>query len=365
MMLRQRWIALGLVAIASAACKDERQTPAAESRTLRVVSAEASPSVESVTLTGSIAARVESKLSFRTGGRVVERLVDVGDRVQQGQVLARLDLRVQAADVESARAAVAAAEAQVTQAVAAFGRADSLLREGFTTRRQYDAADEALKVARANLLSSSARLVGALEAQSYTELRATANGIVTSRELDVGETAQAATTAFMVALDGPRDAVFDLYEGLLLEGNRRGGKPPEIRVSLTGAPSVEARGQVRQVSPTVNPQNGTVRVKVGLESTPAEMSLGSVVTGTGAFPLRQAVVLPSTALTALDGRPAVWVRDKASGAVAITPVRVARYEAATIVIEEGLHPGDQVVVDGVKLLRPGQRVAASEEIPVQ
>ncbi|MFC5039604.1 efflux RND transporter periplasmic adaptor subunit [Tianweitania sediminis] len=314
------------------------------------------PSVETVTLTGTLAAQVESNLAFRTSGRVIERLVDVGDRVEPGQLLARIDAELQRAAVESANAVLASAEAQVTQAAAAFARSESLLKRGFTTRREFDAAERALKVARANAASATARLASAEEDLTFTDLTADAAGVVTARQLDVGEVAQAAATVFTVALDGPRDAVFDLYESLLIEERR----PPEIVVALAADPSVNTTGEIRQVSPTVDPVSGTVRVKVGLEGTPPSMSLGAAVTGTALLPSTPVYNLPSSAITSVNGRPAVWVFDTKSETAVTREIHPFAYSASSVSVGEGLEAGDLVITDGTKLLRPGQKISASD-----
>lgn len=351
----------GLVlAVALAGCQDEAPPPREAARPFRIETARPVSTAESVTLTGAIQARTESSLSFRTSGRIVERLVDVGDRVTNGQLLARLDPELQRADVQSAEAAVANANASVDQATAAFGRAESLFQRGYTTRREFEAADQALKVARANREAADARLASAREALSFADLRADADGIVTARQLDVGETAQAAATVFRVAVDGARDAVFDIYEGLLLEGR----EPPAVIVALVSDPAVTARGSIRQIAPSVDPQNATVRVKVGLDTVPASMTLGAPVTGTATLPTRSSIVLPASAMTSADGEPAVWVLDPATGEVAMRRVEVAAYAADTVTLGGGLDAGESVVTDGTKFLRPGEKIANPDAGPV-
>jgi RND family efflux transporter MFP subunit len=350
-------VAAGMAALVLAACQAEEPQAPPPSRPIRVITVQPVAAAESVTLTGSIAAQAESNQSFRTSGQIIERLVDVGDHVSKGQVLARIDPKVQQADVESASAAAESAKADVEQATAAFARSQSLLERGYTTRRDFEAADQALKVAKANETSAAARLQSAEESLSFTELTAETDGIVTARELDAGEVAQAAATVFTIASDGPRDAVFDIYESLLLGGR----KPPEVTVALVADPSVKATGRIRQVSPTVDRQSGTVRVKLGLETTPEAMTLGAAVTGTGALPSESVFVVPATAMTSLDGNAAVWVLDPASGEVAPRAVTVAAYQTSAVSVSDGLKSGDRVVVGGTKLLRPGQKVALADE----
>ena len=109
----------GALLLLVSGCQGETAPPPETRQWVRVETPEPRRLDETVTLTGAIAARTETNVSFRTSGRIVERLVDVGDAVRKGQVLARLDPSTQEADVSSAQAGVAAAAAPVQQATAA------------------------------------------------------------------------------------------------------------------------------------------------------------------------------------------------------------------------------------------------------
>jgi membrane fusion protein, multidrug efflux system len=126
----------------------------------------------SATLTGEVQARLDADLSFRVGGRIVERVVDIGDHVEAGDVLARLDATEQRADIDAATAAVAAAEAQLRVAQSTFGRQRALLADGFTTRPTYDQAQEALRTAEASLEAARAKPGLAKDALACAELSA-------------------------------------------------------------------------------------------------------------------------------------------------------------------------------------------------
>ena len=117
-------------------------------------------------------------------------------RAEPGQVLALLDPAEQQADVDAASAAVAAAESQLRVAKATFERQKSLISSGFTTRPSYDQAQEGLRIAEGALETAKAQLGSANEALSYTALRAEAAGVITARNLEVGQVVQVAQTAF-------------------------------------------------------------------------------------------------------------------------------------------------------------------------
>ncbi|KAA3450445.1 efflux RND transporter periplasmic adaptor subunit [Mesorhizobium sp. SARCC-RB16n] len=306
-------------------------------------------------LTGVIAARTLNNLSFRVGGRVAERLVDVGQHVDQGAVLARIDPQEQESDLRSAQADLDAAQAQLTQAAATFERQKTLLAQGFTTRRDYDTADQALKVAKGSVDAAQSALANAQQNLSFTELKAGAAGVITARQVEAGQVVQAAQTVFTVAEDGDRDAVFNVQETLVA----RTPTSPAVTITLLSDPQVRATGKVREISPAVDPTSGSIRVKVAIPDTPAGMPLGAAVIGSvGAKPAK-AILLPWQALTSSAGKPAVWLVDPATKAVTTTPVEVLAYDSGPVVIAKGLVAGQSVVTAGGQLLSPGQTVEIS------
>jgi RND family efflux transporter MFP subunit len=321
---------------------------------VRVVEARRTPVSEDVVLSGDIQAQAQVNVSFRTNGKVASRRIEVGDHVNADQVLAELEPLTQRANLDNARAALSSAEAQLTQAKLTFERQKQLLGGGYTTRSSYDNAEQDLRTSQAAVDSAKAALGTAQEQFTYTELRAGVAGIVTTRTFEVGQVVQAGQTVLVVAQDGARDAVFNVYEALT-------ARPPTdhvIEVSLQADPTVMTKGHVREISPTVDAASGTVRVKIGLEATPPAMGLGAVVVGRGQFARQEAVVLPWSALYRMGGAPAVWVYDPSSRSVAVRPVVIAGYGPNAIVLKSGVEPGEHVVVAGIQFLRPGQTVAA-------
>jgi membrane fusion protein, multidrug efflux system len=323
---------------------------------IKVIAAQFSDFAPKVTLTGTISAQVQSDLAFRVSGKMIERTVDVGDHVTADQVLARLDPQAQQANLESAKAAVQSAEAQLKQAAATFDRQKTLLANGFTTRRDHDSAEEAMRSAQALLDTAQAQLTSAQDQIAYTELKAGASGIITARYAEAGQVVEQARAIFTIAEDGSRDAVFDVYEAIFAEAER--DRPVEI--TLVSDPRVTTTAKVREVSPAVDSSNGTVRVKTGLVATPPAMTLGAIVTGTGQLNQRQVIKLPSSVLFELDGKPAVWVVDPARHQVALKPIVVERYVIGAVIVTSGIAPGDLVATSGIQLLRPGQQVAIAE-----
>jgi RND family efflux transporter MFP subunit len=308
-------------------------------------------------LSGSVRARVPTELSFRVSGRVIERKGDVGQHVQADAVLARLDPSEQEADLNSAKAGLAGAEAGWRQAKATFDRQKSLLGSGFTTKAAYDLAEQTLRSAAGSLDVAKAQVASAQDALSYTKLVAGHAGIITARNIEVGQVAQAAQSAFSFAEDGPRDAVFALYETPF-------SHPPDsngVDLALIADPEVTARGRIREVSPVIDAHNGTILAKVQIDADQAKFPLGAGVTGRVTWRMADVVVLPWTALTSRAGAPAVWTVDPASAKTALRPVTVAAYEREHVVLKDGLKPGEIVVTQGTKFLRENQLVRVQNQ----
>ena len=326
---------------------------------VRIVVAQPSDYAPQIALTGTVAARVSSNMSFRISGRVIERKVDVGQHVTAGEVLARLDPASAQSDVDSAKAAVQSAEATLKQASANFERQKQLFESGFATRSTFDAAQQSQLTAQSALDSAKAAAGTATDALSFTTLKAERPGVVTARSIDVGQVALAAQTAFTIAEDGPRDAVFNVFESIFFARPAAGG----IKLSLVSDPSVTAHGRVREVSPIVNANAGTVTVKVGLDEGADAMPLGAPVIGRGGFAARKVVSLPWTAAASDGGHLAVWLVDPKTSAVSLKQVVAESFENETLLLNAGLAGGEQVVTAGGKFLYPGEIVAPQEATP--
>ena len=349
------YAAAGLAAAALAAC-NAAQVARRPALPVRVVTAKVTDYAPSLSITGEIAARVSSDLSFRVSGRVIERKVDVGAHVEAGQALARIDPATAQSDLDAANAAVASAEAVLKQNTASFERQKQLLGAGFTTRSGFDSAQQNLRTAQGALDAAKAQAATTADALTFAVLRAEKAGVVTARQIEVGQVALAAQTAFTVAEDGPRDAVFNVFESIFFA--RPVGAGPKL--TLVSDPSVTAVGRVREVSPTVNPKSGTVTVKIAIEGDPDKMPLGAAVIGRAEFAPRKVVELPWTAAASDAGALAVWIVDPTSHAVALKPVTAEGFDNETLILSAGLQGGEQVITAGGKFLYPGEIVAPQE-----
>ncbi len=348
------WVALPLAAgvLVLAGCGQDKKAEAPEPRPVRTVTAARAVASETVLLTGHIQAEDEAAMAFRISGRMIERSVNVGDRVEPAQVLAKLDPANEVNALRSTQAALAVAEAAVTQTRAQFERQRTLLAQGHTPRAQFDLAEKAWRTAQAGVDDAEVQKNIAGLRVSYTILQADAAGTVTARGAEPGEVVQAGQMIVRIARKDGRDAVFDVPAQVL----RSAPSDPQITIHLADNPSVTAVGRVREIAPQADPVTRTFEVKVGLTDPPAAMLLGSTVNGSMRLDTDATIAIPASALTETNSQPAVWIVDPSNLTVSMRNVELLRHDPGTVVIAHGIDTGDIVVTAGAHALHPGQKV---------
>jgi RND family efflux transporter MFP subunit len=348
----RRLVTLPLLAVA--ACSESNSAPPPVERPVRTVTVERRAVSEPIFMTGHIRPREEVNLAFRTDGKLLERRVAVGDEVKAGQVVARIESQNEVNALRSAEADLAAAQASLTQAQRAEGRQRELLTKGFTTRTQYDQAQQQFQTAQAQVDSAGARLRSAQDRLSYTELRADATGIVIARGAEPGEVVRAGQMIVQLARGGEKDAVFNVPAQLMMLR----GVPtnPVVEIAMTDNPEIKTTGTAREIATQADAATRTFPVKIALNDPPAEMRLGATVTGGIVLTSPPVIEIPATAVTRLEGKPAVWVVDPDSKTVDLRTIQVLRVEPSSVIVGDGLRDGELVVTAGVHVLRPGQKV---------
>jgi membrane fusion protein, multidrug efflux system len=341
-----------LATFALSACGPAEEARGPEVRPVRTVTVSKREAGSTVTLTGRIEAQDEAALGFRIAGRLMERPVNVGDRVQPGQIIARLEPQNEMNALRSAQANLAAVQAKLTQTRNHFERQETLLAQGWTTRALFDEAQKARDTAQAQVDSAEAQLKAAHDLVSFTELKADAPGVVTATGAEAGEVVQAGQMIVKLARQGGRDAVFDVPAQVL----RSAPSDPVIEVNLADDPTIMARGRVREVAPQADPVTRTFEVKIGLIDPPEGMRLGATVTGRLTMDAAPVIEFPASALTRVDRQPAVWVVDPVGKTVSLRNVDVLRFDPTKVAVSQGLDVGEIVVTAGVQALHPGQKV---------
>jgi multidrug efflux system membrane fusion protein len=312
----------------------------------------------SLEFSADVRARVESRLGFRVGGKVVRRVVEPGQTVKAGQMLAQLDPQDYKLATDAARAQVAAAQTHRGLAAADFKRYKELRDQNFISGAELERRDTTLKAAQAQLEQAQAQLNSQGNQAGYTTLVADVSGVVTAVSAEVGQVVAAGTPVVQIAQDGPRDVVFAVPEDKVAQITQ--GSKVEVRV---WASKTQLTGTVREVAASADPVTRTFTVKVALGAKDA-LPLGTTVSVTPKALERRGepvIKLPTSALLKAGEGSSVWVLDAATMTVKSQPVVVATADGNDAVISSGLAPGMQVVVAGVHVLSPGQRVSVYKE----
>ncbi|MDR7304953.1 efflux RND transporter periplasmic adaptor subunit [Rhodoferax saidenbachensis] len=307
---------------------------------------------------GEVRPRVESRLGFRVAGKLVRRPVELGQVVKAGQVLAQLDPQDYKLATEAARAQVAAAATNRDLAAADFKRFKELRDQNFISGAELERRDTTLKAAQAQLDQAQAQLNSQGNQASYTTLVADVSGVVTAISAEPGQVVTAGTPVVQIAQDGPRDVVFAVPEDKV--AIIKAGSSVDVRV---WASKTSVKGLVREVAASADPVTRTFTVKVSLDAKDA-LALGTTVSVVPqAFDRSgvQVVKLPTSALYQSGKSTAVWVLDTASMTVKLQTITVATADGNEVVVADGLQPGTQVVVAGVHVLSPGQKVTLYQQ----
>jgi RND family efflux transporter MFP subunit len=306
----------------------------------------------SMSFSGTVVAQVQSDLSFRVTGKVVQRLVDAGQVVRKGAVLMRLDPTDLQWALQSQEAALSAARSRAVQAAADELRFDALVATGAVSVSARDQARAAADTARDQVKGAEAQARVAASNVGYAVLLADTDGVVTETLSEPGQVVNAGQPVLRLARSGLREALVHVPEGL------QSSLPPIATARVHGAPAAEAApAKLRLLSGAANPATRTFEARYVLSGPAARVAIGSTVTldlPDGRTPARLSVPLAS--LYDKGQGPGVWVLDRAKASVSWRAVKVAAVDEETASLSSGLAAGEHFVSLGAHQLHEGQAV---------
>jgi len=346
---------MALAAVMALAACSKTAPPAEPVRAVRTLVIAAGSAGGSVDYAAEVRARVESRLGFRVGGKMVSRPASLGDSVKAGQVLANLDPADLQLGQDAARSSVQAARASHDQAQADFKRFKELRDQGFISTAELERRETTLKSSLAQLEQAQAQAGVQSNQARYSTLVADVSGVVTAVEAEPGAVLATGATVLRVAQDGPRDVVFavpeDQADGLRALLGRAGA----LQVRLWGKETLPMAASVREVAASADPATRTFVVKADIGLAPAR--LGQTATVSLALPAVAGVIkLPLSAVFEQQGKSQVWLLDKATMTVHAQAIQVVGAEGNQVLVAGGLAAGQRVVSAGVHVLSPGQVV---------
>lgn len=361
------FVSLSAIAAASlllAGCS-EPPAPAAAAKPVFVTTVTHAMSAQTRTFTSVVRARVESDLGFRTGGKVVERLVEVGDRVKAGQVLARLDPVDYQLAVKAAADQVQAATVDAQQAASDEARLRRLLADGSVGSADHERQKARADAAAARLDQANRQLQLARNREGYAALVAPYAGVVTGLRFERGQVVAEGQPVASLAREGENEIVAELPEDWVGRARSLGAtatpwNDPKSAVALT----------LRELSPQASAQGRTYRARYAAvphsRAQVAALPLGSTMRLTLAGPQAgpATTVLPVSALVKGSGPAGVWTLDAKGSGLVFTPVQVVSVDDATVHVS-GLPLGSRVVsvgaqkLDAATAVRPIERATDS------
>ncbi|WP_323845343.1 efflux RND transporter periplasmic adaptor subunit [Microbulbifer magnicolonia] len=302
---------------------------------------------------GEIRARYEPALAFRIGGKISRRLVDVGDRVKEGQPLAELSAEDQQLQLDGARASFAAAEAEHRLARSELARYRKLRERQLVSASQFDTAQTRLDASAAQLEQARAQLDVARNQAAYALLKAPRDGVIARRLAEAGQVVAAGQAVFALAADGEREVRIDLPE----QDIDQFAVGQLLAVELWSRPGQPFPARIRELSPAADPTSRTFEARVAFDNEIVGAELGqSARVFVHNAAADDALEVPLSAVTADGGQPYVWVLEPLQQTLRKTPVTVGPYGAESVPVLAGLQAEDWVVAAGTHLLQEGQRV---------
>ncbi len=302
---------------------------------------------------GEVRARFAPELAFRVGGKVTRRLVQTGQRVRAGELLAELDPSDLQLQVQAMLAQQAEARAGLALARDELERYRKLYQSNLLSKSQLDSLQTNEKRARAWLEQAGASLEHAKNQLQYGRLLAPESGIIAQTRVEAGQVVAAGQPVFVLAADGQREVEFSIpeqaYAGFAL------GQP--VQVSLLNRPEQRLAGEIRELAQSADPRSRTFSARVSLAGE-AAVELGQSARVHVSARDDQVWLVPLSAVDGEGQQAFVWVLDAGQGLVRRQPVGMRGYDDQHVLIEQGLQGSEWVVAAGVHLLREGMQVRA-------
>ena len=301
----------------------------------------------------TVEARYQTQLGFQLAGRMVARDVFVGDTVRKGQRLAALDPTVTQFALLRAKADVANAQAQLTNAEGIEARQHTLASGGNASQATLDNAVAGRDTARAQLDQAQAALRMVETQVGYTELHANFDGVVTAWTAEVGQYVDNGQAVVTLARPDIREAVVDIPDDLV--GRLAPGMA--FSVQLQAAPDEKASAVVREIGPLADEATRSHRVRLTLQNASPAFRLGTTVSISHETVVAPFMRVPAQAVLAQEGKTFVWRLAKDAKHVARVAVALAGVIDGQALVTSGLDAGDRIVTVGVHSLRDGEAVA--------
>lgn len=308
--------------------------------------------------TATVGARYESDLSFRTGGKVLKRLVNVGDRVTRGQPLAELDSADYDLATGIANAQYKAAIIDATQADSDEGRFGRLAGDGAMGTADLERQKSRADASKTRVEQARGQLELAKNRHSYATLVAPYDGVVTAMRMEVGQVVAEGQPVVSLAKEGEREVVVDLPEDMVNKAKQYSAKGESWN-----DPKTSLTLHLRELSPIASVQGRTYRARYAPMPESRDIMnripLGSTAQLQLSLPSAQSVTVPLSALIKTNTTPGVWVVNSAGNSLSFAKVNVLNYGTESVRVS-GLNEGVRIVTVGAQKLDGSMKVRPIE-----
>jgi multidrug efflux system membrane fusion protein len=310
---------------------------------------------------GEVRARYETILAFRVSGKMIDRPVEVGDRVRKGQRVARLDSTDYRLGTEALKAQLNSAQAERDFSRDDLTRYHELLNQRVISPAEFDRHETAYTTARERVMTLEAQLSQATNQLQYTDLLADRDGVVTALEVETGQVVAAGQPVIKLARLDEKEIHIDVPE------QRVAGIDLHQKVSVTLWADGDRRytARIREIAAAADPTSRTYRVKATLLERQAEARLGKTATVWIPVTPSPRITVPFSAVFTPQnepGRPRVWLVEEGGSTVRSVPVQLGEALDGERIVVTGVVSGQLVVSAGVQRLAEGQAVRLPEEV---
>lgn len=333
-----------------AACQRPAEPPPPPRPALVVIVGESAAN-NAMVLVGEVKSRYESNQSFRIGGKIIARKVEVGSQVKKGQVLARLDATDTNLSAQAASADVRAAEASYALAQTEVERQRTLFNKKFISASALDMREAELKTSAARLQQVKAQAAVSGNQSRYTALVADRDGVVTQIHAEPGQVVEVGAMIAQIVDTKQIEVLVAVPESKMAK-IKVGDK---VAIKLWADRAKTYLGHVREVAPAADSSTRAFDVRVTVSDADEAVKLGMTAGVRFAQDEVNEIIIPSTALTQINGKNTVWVIDK-NNIANPREVTMGQFTEAGVVIRSGLQANEMVAIAGVHTLIKNQKV---------
>jgi len=293
--------------------------------------------------TGTLQPRYQASLAFRVAGKLSERLVEVGQHVEKGDVLFRIapeDLELQ---LRVAEADQISAQSLLKQSAAEEARLKQLRTTGSVSQSDYELGLANRDVAKARVDAADRRLTLATNQRTYCDLTADSDGRITSIQAEAGQVVNIGQPILQLMRNSELEATVSLPENLVADVQK-------LRATATfwSMPGVELQAELRELSPMADPVSRTYDAKFRLSAPNKALAIGMTVTILLSNSEEDGICIPITSIAGSKTHPIVWRIEPKTGHVQAVAIEILQYRTDSAIIRGAFNQADKIVSAGVQ-----------------